>query len=133
MTRDVKVKIIGSQRGFEEEEEVVKKEISGCYYYRNDKHYVLFEDNDLIDFLRASGEEVYIKNKSRDSKMIFNINEETRTSYYTDYGSLDMEISTKGLKIHEKEDIIAIKLCYTLSSNGNRISENIVDIIIEAE
>ena len=129
MKRQVKVRIIGRQGELEEDK--VEKELSASYYFRNKCHYLLFEKNDLISRLKASSEEVSIN--SHTSKMIFNTDGETRTSYYTPYGCLEMGIDTRLIKIHKKEDLIVINICYKLSSAGEIISENIVDIIIELE
>ena len=129
MKRQVRVKIIGRQEI--EEVDKVEKELSASYYFRNKCHYLLFDENDFILRLKASREEVILN--SHTGKMIFDMDRETRTSYYTPYGCLEMEIDTRDIKIHKKEDLIAINLCYKLSSVGEIISENIVDIIIEPE
>ena len=130
MTKEVKVKINGIQEGLEEES--IKQEIIGKYYFRNNSHYIMFEKNDLINMLKASKDQVYIKNHKGKSNMTFVKGEEERITYYTPYGNMELDLFTKNIDLKLKEDMIAINLCYTLSSGNSFISEHEVHILIES-
>ena len=95
MTKDVLITICGIQKRDGETDEPIETVTPGEYYFRNGKHYILYEEvqegiaevtkcmikigDDSVDLSKKGASGVH---------MIFQRDKKTRTSYQTPYGSL---------------------------------------------
>ena len=139
MIKDVLISIKGLQ--FETgNDEPVEMIASGEYYFRNKKHYVLFEEISeekegqgqiCKNTLKFSDEQVELTKKgSSNVHMIFQEGEKSLTYYGTPFGQLMISIFTNKLRVTHKEDVIEIKLEYDLEINQSYVSDCEITILV---
>ena len=104
--------------------------VSGDYYRRNDKHYVIYEE-------ATEGFEESIRNRLKFSEdmvelsrsgpinvhMVFQENKKNLTSYNTPFGQILMGIDTKKIQIQEQKDRILVEVEYSLDADGEFLSD----------
>lgn len=124
MTRDVLVSVTGTQFGTEGENEPIEVITTGDYYYKNNKHYVLYDeviegtDGVTKNTLKFSDGELSIKRSGATNvQMIFNKENKTMSNYGTPYGNLLIGVDTNQITCNESEDKISIDVDYTLDVN----------------
>lgn len=130
MTKDVLITISGLQFMDEEGAEPVEVITAGEYYYRNGKHYILY-DEVMEGFRGITKNRIKIGENCMDiSKrgvsnvhMCFEKNKKNLTSYQTPYGNLMIGIDARNLCITEDEDAIDIKVEYSLEMNYEHLAE----------
>lgn len=142
MTKDVLVSIKGLQ--FESgSDEAVESISSGEYYFRNGKHYALYEE--VLEESEGSGE--IVKNTVKISKdqveiqkkggsnvhMLFKENQRCTTYYRMPFGQLMISIFTNQIKIEEKNELIEVKLYYDLEINQSFVSNCELTLLIIAK
>ena len=104
--------------------------VSGDYYERNDKHYVIYEEvtegfeqpirnrlkfsEDMVELTRSGPINVH---------MVFQENKKNLTSYNTPFGQILMGIDTKNIQIQEQENHIIVEVEYSLDAGGEFLSE----------
>lgn len=140
MTKEVTIKIKGIQLGMEEE--FLTLTAPGIYHLTNGKHYIQYdeklEDNPAVlrNTLKISSSSVLLIRKAgqqnQHSRMLFELNETTQTTYPTPYGSLPLDIKTKSIRLAEASDNIEVILEYSLYSDDSPLSDNVLSILIEA-
>ena len=134
MTKDVLVSISGlhmAAEGMEgNEDEPIEVLSAGTYYFKNGKHYVLFEEvaegisgvtKTQIKWQDTEFLEVSKKGLSN-VHMIFEKNKKNVTYYYTPYGSLLIGIDAHKVQIEEQEDLIVVQVEYSLEVNCEHIA-----------
>ncbi len=72
-----------------------------------------------------------LKTGSLESKMIFEQDKENTSNYTTPYGNMSMGIYTNTLNIDIQEKNISAKVEYELFMNGDKISDSVIEVIIE--
>lgn len=139
MTKDVLISIKGLQ--FETgNDEPVEMIASGEYYFRNGKHYVLYEEISgeeegqgeiCKNTLKFSDDQVeLVKKGASNVHMMFQEEEKTLTYYGTPFGQLMISIFTNKIKITHKEEAIEMKLEYDLEINQSYVSDCEITILI---
>jgi len=140
MTKDVLVTVCGLQNGPETDGVPIEMTTAGEYYYKNNKHYILYEEV-------MEGETKTTKNRMKVSDgmveltksgivnvhMLFEENKKNITHYYTPYGSLNMGIDTKQVLIEEAEDEMHIFVFYGLEMNGEFVADCDIRIIVKSK
>ena len=140
MTKEILVSIKGLQ--FEVNEEEAVEVISvGEYYFRNDKHYLIYEDmitdgadgNHLTkNTIKITKDQVDIMKKGASNvHMLFEKNKKNITFYNTPFGELLIGIYTTKMELKESEDKIELELEYALDINSNHISDCSIQIMVE--
>lgn len=128
----VKVVTSGFQKDLTGKREKVAHLAEGQYYFRNNKHYVKYDDSDIDEenviatTIKTDGGKLTIFRRGAvDTEMIFLHGEMTRTSYHTPYGPMELEINTRQLEINmnEVEGWGEIDLFYDLAVNGSPVGE----------
>lgn len=130
MTKDVLITISGLQFMDDEGNEPVEVITAGEYYYRNGKHYILYDEvmegfegitknrikigEDFMDISKKGVSNVH---------MSFKKNRKNLTSYQTPFGNLLIGIDARSLDIEEEEDAIDIKVEYDLEVNYEHLAE----------
>lgn len=140
MKKEVLVAIAGLQFEFSEDEalEVIS---SGEYYYRNGKHYVLYEelqeDENGIkggitkNTLKITDTMIELKKSGfHNVVMTFEKGKKTVTCYQTPVGQLMIGIDTTGIYVQELEDGIVVDIRYMLDINYSHVSECMIKIKI---
>lgn len=130
MTKDVLITISGLQFMDEEDAEPVEVITAGEYYYRNGKHYILYDEvmegfegltknrikigKDFLDISKKGVSNVH---------MSFEKNKKNLTSYQTPFGNLLIGIDARKVHIAEEENEIDIKVEYDLEVNYEHLAE----------
>lgn len=140
MTKDVLITISGLQFMDEEGAEPVEVITAGEYYYRNGKHYILYDE--VMEGFEGTtknrikiGENVMDISKKGVSNvhMSFEKNKKNLTSYQTPFGNLLIGIEARQLHIAEEEDVIDIKVEYDLEVNYEHLAECSLTISVHSK
>ena len=140
MTKEVIITICGLQNGPETDGEPIEMIVSGEYFLKNNKHYILYDEV-------MEGEERVTKNRIKISNghmeltkhgvvnvnMIFEENVKNITQYVTPYGSLSMGIDAKKVAIHESENEIDIAVEYGMEMNDEFVADCNISINIKSK
>lgn len=124
MTNQVLLTIAGLQFMDEEEESPVEVVTTGDYYYRNGKHYILYDEpvegysGHIQNTIKigANKLEVLKKGLSR-VHMVFEKDKKNMSFYTTPFGDLSVGILTHQIEIKESETDIDVKVGYSLDIN----------------
>ncbi len=138
MTKDVLITVSGLQ--FETEEDEAVEVISrGEYYFRNGKHFLVYDeptgdaDENSKCVIKISKEAVEVNKKGAvNVHMLFEKDVSNMTYYTTPVGDMLIEITTLGIVWKEEEDSIYLKLTYALDMNYQHISECELTIRVDA-
>ena len=140
MTKDVIITICGLQNGPETDGEPIEMAVVGEYFYKNNKHYIMYEEV-------TEGESQPTKNRIQVSEsqmelfksgpvsvhMIFVENEKNVSSYYTPYGTLMMGIDAKKVSIQESEHEMDIVAEYAMEMNGEFVADCKISINVKSK
>lgn len=140
MTKEVIITICGLQNGPETDGEPIEMIVAGEYFYKNNKHYILYDEV-------MEGEERVTKNRIKISNgqmelnkngvvnvnMVFEENVKNITQYYTPYGSLTMGIDGKKVEIKESEHEIDISVEYGMEMNQEFVADCNISINIKSK
>ncbi len=137
MTKDVLIKISGVQ--LDVQEESIELIVPGSYYMKNDKHYVLFEeqpedngqvtknivkfDDTFFEMTKKGGTNTYLR---------FDKNKKNSTLYQTPIGSIQIDLLTHDFSVKEAEQEIVVKVKYALGINYQFVSECEADFKVQA-
>lgn len=130
MTGDVLISVKGMHMLNSEQEEEIEVTSAGKYYFRNGRHYVLYEE------ITEDGQAV-IKNRVKLSKdclevqkkgpvnsnMIFRRGEKSTSWYGTPFGEMLIGIEVTDMQFAEQEDQIEVKVEYVLEMNYEHVSD----------
>ncbi len=142
MTKEVIVSIAGLQ--YESEQEAIEVISLGEYYFRNGKHFVLYDE--LLDqesvpnktvrcTLKIAKNQVELTKKGESaSHMVFELGKSHMNYYSTPYGDLMIGVTTKSIEVVEREKELIVELLYGLDINYQYVSEcNLTIKITERE
>lgn len=141
MTKDVLISLCTVQSDLgETQEDRTQTLISGNYYEKNDRHYILY-DEVMEGFSKAVKTKVkfsenmleIIRNGPIGVRMLFEENKKNVTSYNTPYGNILLGISTKKINVIVQPDIIEIELEYTLDADGGHLSDCSMNMKIQSK
>ncbi|MDD3223026.1 MAG: DUF1934 domain-containing protein [Clostridia bacterium] len=138
MTDKVLVSIKGTQHEFGEDgaTEIIT---TGNYYFRNGKHYILYDE-----LIPDTGEQVsstlkmtpnridMIKHGSHSAHMVFEANTKNMAVYRTPYGMMEVCFNTFSVNMKETEKNIRVQTEYALEINEGYISDCSIEINIQA-
>ena len=139
MTKDVLLSISGLQYEIEENEalEVITP---GEYYFKNGKHYILYEEVHEEDqtitknTIKVSEDQIDILRKGTiNVHMTFEENKNNITFYNTPFGQLLIGINTYKIEKDIKDDGMLLKITYGLEVNYAHISNCTIKIHIKSK
>ena len=140
MTKDVIVTIRGLQAGPDSDGEPIEMITTGEYFYKNNKHYILYEEvmegetaTNKNRIKIAPGYMELTKSGLVSVHMLFEENKKNLTHYNTPYGSLLMGIEAKKVDIQETEDEINISVDYALELNEEHAADCDIQINIRSK
>lgn len=143
MTKEVWIKIKGLQNGPQtdgEPAEPIEMITAGEYFYKNNKHYVLYEEvmegetkTTKNRIKAAPGMMELTKNGVVNVHMLFEEHKKNITHYYTPYGALTMGIDTKQVLIEEEEDRLQVTALYALEMNQEFVADCDIQITITSK
>ena len=134
MDENVVIKISGLQivENTGDNVEVIAK---GKHYLKKDKHYLLYEEyeNDentkTSNMIKFNNDIVEITRKGQvDGKLIFQENQKKQSFYSTPMGDLLIEVLTKEIEVSDDDDDVNLKIKYQIHVDGNKVSDNEIDI-----
>ena len=107
----------------------------GKHYLKKDKHYLLYEEyeNDentkTSNMIKFNNDIVEITRKGQvDGKLIFQENQKKQSLYSTPMGDLLIEVLTKEIEVSDDDDDVNLKIKYQIHVDGNKVSDNEIDI-----
>lgn len=139
MKKEVLVSISGLQYEIDKDE-AVEVITAGEYYYRNGKHYVIYEEI-LEDMEGTTSCTLKIEDKKMDIikrgannvHMIFEENQKNTSFYHTPFGDLHIGINTTLIKVTEEEDKILANIEYELDINYAHVSDCQIQVKITSK
>ncbi len=140
MTKEVIITICGLQSGPDTDGEPIEMITTGEYYYKNNKHYLLYDEvmegestvtKNRIKF--ASGFMELTKNGVVSVHMLFEENQKNVTHYHTPYGDLMMGIEAKKVELKETENEINISVDYALEINEEHAADCDIKINVKSK
>lgn len=128
MTKDVLISISGAHV-VEEDTDDIAVITTGSYYYKNDRHYVLYEEvldgvEGVIKNMIKIGPNTVdvIKNGGAHSHMVFEKDKTNMSCYATPYGQVMIGVNTSSIVVNKSEDELAVEIDYTLDVNYEKLS-----------
>lgn len=142
MTKEVLINISGLQvdvNEMEREDEPIETINAGNYFFKNGKHYLLFEEVSegipgvTKTQIKINGSESLevLKRGISNTHMIFDTKRKHRSYYETPYGQLNLGIFTRKIEVDEKEENINIKVEYALDVNYEPLAECTIRINVK--
>lgn len=141
MTKDVIISIRGLQILVDEdgEQEPVEVLNTGQYYYKNNKHYIIYDEpeegfdemtHNVLKFTDRTLE--VTKRGLMEVHMIFEENKKNISMYQTPFGIMDMGIATTRIYLDEKPERIYLEVDYALELNGTYAGDCKIQIEVRA-
>lgn len=137
MTKDILIALKGIQfeggGGGTEEMEVFT---AGEYFFKNDTHYLLYEETDengnqTSSRIKIKKDVVELTKKGDiNVHMIFETGKKNLTNYQTSYGTLAIGLYTDEIRFEEEKDCLHLKINYQLEINFMPMAE--CEISLEA-
>ena len=129
MTKDVLISISGLQYDIDENE-TVEVVTPGNYYFKNNKHYLFYDEyldessNEVTrNKMIISGDQIsIIKTGATNTQMQFEPGKECISYYNTPVGQLEVAFATSKVNINFESDLIDININYGLSINKSHVS-----------
>lgn len=123
----------------EEEASAVELTVTGTYYYKNGKHYVLYEEREEAASpptkTRLIFDETYLDMKKSgylETAMIFDRAREQYSDYRTPYGNLLMGIVTREYQMREEARRLNVLIRYELYVNGEHVSNHKLELCVKS-
>ena len=131
------VKIVGSQTDAEGEVSRMEMVAEGRHYYRNGKHYVLYDDTmtnaeqKTSTVLKIAADSLTLLRKGGVvQEQCFEPNKESSSVYRTPYGNMDLAMKTEKVEIVYGTISGNIDVAYAMAVNGQWQSNNELHIEI---
>ena len=130
MKKDVLITISGVQTIDGEVNDPVETVTPGEYYFRNGKHYILYDEvqegvQGVTKCMIKIGEDTVDLSKKGAAgvHMSFQKDKKTRTSYQTPYGSMMLGFDSRTIRVMETEDMLHVKLEYDMEVEEEHLAE----------
>ena len=134
MTEDILISVRGLHtldiEQEEEETDELEMTMSGNYYFRNGKHYVLFEETDeesqsvVKNRFKLAPDRLEISKKgATNTTMTFQRGEKSSSWYGTPVGDVQLGIEVTEMELTEGEDEIEMNVAYALEMNSEHVSD----------
>lgn len=138
MTKDILVTISGIQIG-PEDSDTIEVTTGGSYYYKNGKHYILFDEigeevhSIVKNTIVISPDSVDVRKKGAiDAQLCFQEGCKLNSFYTTVFGELELGIVTDRIHMKTEEERLELNLDYQLEINNEYVSENSLHLLVQA-
>lgn len=143
MTKQVLVSLRGeitqvSDQLPEEEPSSVELTVTGTYYNKNGKHYVLYEEREEAALpptkTRLIFDETYLDMKKSgylETTMVFDRDKEQHCYYSTPYGKLLLGIVTREYQMREEAQGLNVLIGYGLYVNEEHVSDHTLELHVK--
>ena len=140
MTEDIIVSVKGLHTMENVDEEEIEVISAGKYYFRNGKHYILYEEmtegsNEAIRnriTLKDGILEVQKKGPVS-SKMVFERGKKNMSWYNTPFGNLLAGVDVVSMEVTEEENLLEAVVQYDLEVNYERVADCRIQIRVMAK
>ena len=142
MTKEVLLHIKGmqfSQEVSEEKAENIETICPGEYFFRNNAHYILYEEvmegetEPIKSMIKIKdGECIVTKKGAYQVQMAFEAGKKTLTDYNTPFGNIMIGLDTTTLLLEETENQINILIKYGLEANYQYVADCTISIEVDA-
>lgn len=129
MTKEVILAITGLQLSPDQQSDTVEMIAPGEYYYRNGKHYFLYDevtegfDQITKNVIKVAPDYMELTKKGLvNVHMVFEKNKKNVTYYYTPYGSLLIGIDAQKVHVKESEELLNVEVDYGLEMNYEHLA-----------
>lgn len=129
MTKEILLSIKGLQIAEDAQSDTVEVISPGEYYFRNGKHYLLYEEVSegqqriTKNIIKVTDDYMELTKKGElNVHMIFEKNKKNVTYYNTPYGSLLIGIDAYRVDVREEENELWVDVEYTLEINNEHIA-----------
>ena len=133
------VKVRGEQTDTEGEKSRIEMVAEGRHYYRNGKHYVLYDDNVMDGAGRIStvlkiapDSVVLLRSGAVTQEQRFDARADSISQYQTPYGNLELAVRTEAVNVVYGTVSGQVDVSYALSVNGQAETQNELHIEISA-
>lgn len=138
MTKDVLISIQGLQfadselknASSDEELDRIETICPAEYYYRNDAHFLLYEElvedfpTPIKNMIKLRDKEFTLTKKGPlNAQMVFSEGKKTMTDYVTPFGNILIALDTKKICMEESSDSMKIHIAYGLEANYQFIAD----------
>ncbi len=125
----------------DEENEPIEVITPATYYYKNRRHYILYEE--VVEGFPGT-----IKNKIRISEagmleimksglsnlhMVFEKDKINMTQYDTPYGEILVGVYTKDMRVDVSEEEMDIRISYILDINGEKVADSEISMSVRSK
>ena len=138
MTKEVLIGIKGLQMSAENGSDEVEVFVGGEYYFRNNKHYFLYDEvaegttETTHNIVKVAPDYMEVTKKGiTNTHMVFEKNKKNVTYYYTPYGSLLIGIDAGKVEIEEQEEEIRVDVDYSLEMNCEKVADCNIRMVIK--
>lgn len=138
MIKEVWITIKGIQLGNQEEEPVITI-AAGTYYLTNGRHYIHYEEDvegsdvKSKNIIKITEKRIILVKKGvQEAQLIFDLSEPDQAIYETPYGKLSFRTETSAILLNTLEDKVEVQMEYSLYTEGEKLSDNRLNITIEA-
>lgn len=104
--------------------------VGGEYYFRNNKHYFLYDEvvegttETTRNVVKVASDCMEVTKKGvTNAHMIFEKNKKNVTYYYTPFGSILIGIEAGKINIREQEEEISVDVDYVLDMNSEKVAD----------
>lgn len=122
-----------------EDSDLVEVITPGDYYWKNGKHYVVFDevvegfDGSIHNVMKFSPELLDIRKTGVISThMVFGLNRTEQTHYATPLGEMLIETTTNHINLDEQEDNLRLTVDYSLDINYDHVSNCSITVDISS-
>ena len=126
MDKEVLIHVKGLQMmNPEEKGESIELVVPGQYYFRNESHYLRYEEVRGVfskQTVISTGMEVREKGVVK-VHMVFGKGKKNMTFYTTPLGNIEMGIAATNLNLEENEDGLNMKVDYSLDMNQEHVAD----------
>lgn len=133
------VKVRGEQTDMGGEKSQIEMVAEGRHYFRDGKHYVLYEDNVMDNAGRIStvlkiapDSVVLLRSGAVTQEQRFDARAASVSQYQTPYGNLELAVRTEAVNVVYGTVSGQVDVCYALSINGQAETRNELHIEISA-
>lgn len=137
---NVIVTIVGTQRDAQGEADSIELITAGRWYDKNGVRYIIYEDTEISGMegtktmLKLQGERVVLVRTGKvEHRQEFCLGEKSVSPYLTPYGTMEMGIDTRQLKVVLAEAEGSLYIEYDLEINGQWQSTNTLSVKVREE
>ena len=140
MTKDVLITVTGQQDYDKAPEEIQEIQVitRGNYYYKNNKHYILYEEvipeesKTIRNVVKIAEDYVEITKKGAiNTQMMFTLGQQNMSPYITEVGMIEIGVLARKIELLEMEGEMILERLYSLEMNHDYVSDSRIVVKLE--